>query len=80
MNYKGVAPNNKKDEYIKINGKKYDRTYKLISSIKFSGSSQYGHYTTYRIHNKKWYVFNDSLVEGVHESEVLDKRGCILLY
>jgi ubiquitin C-terminal hydrolase len=55
--------------------------YNLTSIVSHSGSTPFvGHYIAYARNEEKWFLFNDSSVTSVRESEVLEAEAFILLY
>jgi len=55
--------------------------YNLTSIVSHSGSTPFvGHYIAYARNGHEWFLFNDSSVIEVKESEVLEAEAFILLY
>eukprot|EP00986_Skeletonema_menzelii_P010883 scaffold5454_cov135-Skeletonema_menzelii.AAC.1 len=55
--------------------------YNLTSIVSHSGSTPFvGHYIAYARNGHEWFLFNDSSVTEVKESEVLEAEAFILLY
>ena len=54
--------------------------FKLTSVIVHHGSVYGGHYVCYKCVNNKWFLTNDSCIDGVTEEKVLNSKPYILFY
>ena len=63
-----------------INGR--PTIYELTAIANYSGSSRFGHYTTYAKNNlnNKWYHFNDHKVDEINESQLCSRQSYLLIY
>ena len=58
-----------------------NKKYYLTSIVSYSGNKQAGHYIAKVLHNKEWYLINDSHYWKIEDtSEILDSYAKILFY
>lgn len=55
-------------------------SYVLKAVITHQGSENSGHYMTYALVSKRWYIFSDHLVSEVHLKEVMQSQAFMLFY
>ena len=54
--------------------------YDLFAVVNHSGNLGGGHYTAFVLRQGQWYLFNDSQVQTVRESQVQSSSAYILFY